>query len=133
MNKLLFRQKKEEKTNVCRILDQKKAVYTFRRFDTQETNGVALAALLGQDPNRVFKTLVTVGTTKEHYVFVIPVCNELNLKSATTNYKNSNREERIEKGYWQSIFSNVVNCNKKYMTLRFFEDDNRVLTLGFDK
>ena len=74
--------KKEEKTNVCRILDQKKAEYNFRRFDTQETNGVALAALLGQDPNRVFKTLVTVGTTKEHYVFVIPVCNELNLKSA---------------------------------------------------
>lgn len=74
--------KKEEKTNVCRVLDSKKVVYNFKRFETEETNGVALAKLLGQDPNRVFKTLVTVGKTKEHYVFVIPVCDELDLKKA---------------------------------------------------
>ncbi len=74
--------KKEEKTNVCRVLDSKKASYEFRRFDTEETNGVALANLLGQDPHRVFKTLVTVGKTKNYYVFVIPVCEELDLKKA---------------------------------------------------
>jgi len=74
--------KKEEKTNVCRVLDSKKAVYSFHRFDTDITNGVELAKLLGQDPNRVFKTLVTVGKSKEHYVFIIPVCNELDLKKA---------------------------------------------------
>ena len=74
--------KKEDKTNVCRVLDSKKAVYVFRSFDTEETNGVALAAILGQDPQRVFKTLVTVGKSKEHYVFVIPVCEELDLKKA---------------------------------------------------
>ncbi len=74
--------KKEEKTNVCRLLDQKKAEYNLRRFDTEETNGVNVAKLLGQDPDRVFKTLVTVGSSKEHYVFVIPVNCELNLKSA---------------------------------------------------
>ena len=74
--------KKEDKTNVCRILDQKKAEYTFRRFDTDETNGVKLAAILGQDPAKVFKTLVTVGASKNHYVFVIPVSAELNLKTA---------------------------------------------------
>lgn len=74
--------KKEEKTNVCRILDSKKAVYEFHRLDTEETNGVALAALLGQDVHRVFKTLVTVGKSKEHYVFVIPVCDALDLKKA---------------------------------------------------
>lgn len=74
--------KKDEKTNVCRILDQKKAEYNFRRFDTEETNGVKLAELLGQDPNKVFKTLVTIGTTKTHYVFVIPVNKELDLKAA---------------------------------------------------
>lgn len=74
--------KKEDKTNVCRVLDSKKAVYVFRRFDTEETNGVALANLLGQDSSRVFKTLVTVGKSKEHYVFVIPVAKELDLKKA---------------------------------------------------
>lgn len=74
--------KKEEKTNVCRVLDSKKCTYEFRRFDTDETNGVELAKLLGQEPSRVFKTLVTVGKTKEHYVFVIPVANELDLKKA---------------------------------------------------
>lgn len=74
--------KKDEKTNVCRILDQKKANYSFKRFDTEETNGVNLAALLGQDPNKVFKTLVTIGNSKNHYVFVIPVNKELDLKLA---------------------------------------------------
>ena len=74
--------KKEEKTNVCRILDSKKIAYTYRQFDTEETNGMAWAALLGQEPRRVFKTLVTVGKSKEHYVFVIPVCAELDLKKA---------------------------------------------------
>ena len=78
----MVKMKKEEKTNVCRILDQKKAEYTFRRFDTDETNGVKLAAILGQNPEKVFKTLVTVGNSKNHYVFVIPVSAELNLKSA---------------------------------------------------
>lgn len=74
--------KKEEKTNVCRILDSKKAIYNFHRFDTEETNGIALANLLGQNPNQVFKTLVTVGKSKEHYVFVIPVAESLDLKKA---------------------------------------------------
>lgn len=76
------KENKDEKTNVCRVLDSKKATYNFRRFDTEETNGVALAQLLGQNPARVFKTLVTVGKSKEHYVFVIPVCDELDLKKA---------------------------------------------------
>ncbi|MGN0318516.1 MAG: Cys-tRNA(Pro) deacylase [Lachnospira sp.] len=74
--------KKEEKTNVCRVLDSKKAVYEYHSFDTDETNGVALAELLGQDKHRVFKTLVTVGKSKAYYVFVIPVCDELDLKKA---------------------------------------------------
>ncbi|MDD6037362.1 MAG: Cys-tRNA(Pro) deacylase [bacterium] len=74
--------KKDEKTNVCRVFDSKKAVYQFRRFETDVTNGVEIANLLGQNPDRVFKTLVTVGKTKQHYVFVIPVNKELDLKKA---------------------------------------------------
>jgi Cys-tRNA(Pro)/Cys-tRNA(Cys) deacylase len=72
----------EIKTNVCRVLDSKKAKYQFYSFDTEATNGLELAELLGQEPTRVFKTLVTVGKSKNHYVFVIPVCNELDLKKA---------------------------------------------------
>lgn len=84
--------KKEDKTNVCRVFDGKKAAYEFRRLDTDCTNGVELAGLLGQDPSRVFKTLVTVGKTKNYYVFVIPVCNELDLKKAAKAVGEKNIE-----------------------------------------
>jgi len=72
-----------EKTNVMRILDSKKIVYTSHSYvDTPVTNGVEVANLLGEDTKDVFKTLVTVGKSKEHYVFVIPVEKELDLKKA---------------------------------------------------
>ena len=71
----------DEKTNVMRLLDQKKIKYNHYSYvDTPSTNGVEVAKLLGQDENRVFKTLVTVGKSKANYVFVIPVAKELNLK-----------------------------------------------------
>lgn len=73
----------DEKTNVMRLLDQKKIKYNhYSYIDTPATNGVEVAKLLGQDERRVFKTLVTVGKSKANYVFVIPVAEELNLKSA---------------------------------------------------
>lgn len=75
--------KKEEKTNVMRILEQKKIPYKAHCYvDTQAVNGVEVAKVLGQDPKRVFKTLVTVGKSKQPYVFVIPVEEELDLKKA---------------------------------------------------
>lgn len=75
--------KKIEKTNVMRLLDSKKI--TYERYDYTDTNAVGgeeVARALGQDPQQVFKTLVTVGKTGQHYVFVIPVCKELDLKKA---------------------------------------------------
>lgn len=89
--------KKDEKTNVCRILDGKKAEYVFRTFETQETNGMALAKLLNQEPSRVFKTLVTVGKSGNHYVFVIPVCAELNLKKAAAAAGEKNIEMILQR------------------------------------
>lgn len=75
--------KKLEKTNVMRILDQKKIPYeSYDYSDTDAISGIEVAAVLGQDPLQVFKTLVTVGASKKNYVFVIPVCGELNLKAA---------------------------------------------------
>ena len=75
--------KKEEKTNVMRLLDQKKIPYVMHTYvDQPSTNGVEIAAILGQDPARVFKTLVTQGKTKNYYVFMVPVAEDLDLKKA---------------------------------------------------
>lgn len=75
--------KKQEKTNVMRILDQKKLVYRSHCYaHTDAVSGEDVAAVLGQDPGQVFKTLVTVGHSGQNYVFVIPVCQELDLKKA---------------------------------------------------
>ena len=71
-----------EKTNVMRILDQKKITYIPHEYDPGTTDGRSVAALTGRDPATVFKTLVTVGTSKRNYVFVIPVHLELDLKKA---------------------------------------------------
>lgn len=75
--------KKDEKTNVMRILEQKKISYqSYNYLSTGAISGTEVAQALGEDPEIVFKTLVTMGKSKEHYVFVIPVEKELNLKKA---------------------------------------------------
>ena len=74
---------KEEKTNVMRLLEQAKVEYSHYCYaDTDAISGVEVATVLGQNVDKVFKTLVTVGKSKEHYVFVIPVAEELDLKKA---------------------------------------------------
>ena len=75
--------KKEENTNVMRILDQKKINYVSHCYaDTDAISGEEVASVLGQDPNQVFKTLVTMGNSKNYYVFLVPVNKELDLKKA---------------------------------------------------
>ena len=75
--------KTKEKTNVMRILNQKKVPYRHYCYaDTAAVSGVEVAAVLGQDPAQVFKTLVTESGKQGHYVFVIPVGEELDLKKA---------------------------------------------------
>ena len=71
----------EEKTNVMRLLDQKKIPYT-PHFYENAVSGCEVAAALGQNPDQVFKTLVTVGKSRNYYVFIIPVAKELDLKKA---------------------------------------------------
>lgn len=73
----------DEKTNVMRILDQKKIKHqTHSYVGTGAISGTEVAEALGQDPKCVFKTLVTIGKSKSNYVFVIPVEKELDLKKA---------------------------------------------------
>ncbi len=75
--------KKNEKTNVMRLFDRKKVVYKSRFYDNSSVlSGQEVASVLGQDPQQVFKTLVTVGKSGQHYVFVVPVLRELDLKKA---------------------------------------------------
>ena len=75
--------KKEEKTNVMRVLDAKKISYESHSYKPDATmSGEEIAALLGEDADKVFKTLVTQGKTGAFYVFVIPVKGELDLKKA---------------------------------------------------
>lgn len=75
--------KKEFKTNVMRILDQKKIEYKSHSYaDTDAISGKEVAEALGENPDRVFKTLVTQGNSKNYYVFMIPVLMELDLKKA---------------------------------------------------
>lgn len=75
--------KNNEKTNVMRILDGQKTAYEGHTYEPDPTkSGTEIAALLGEDPGRVFKTLVTRGKSGKNYVFVIPVAEELDLKKA---------------------------------------------------
>lgn len=72
-----------EKTNVMRILDQKKIPYKSHSYaDTGVISGLEVAAVLNQNPSQVFKTLVTCGASKANYVFLVPVNQELDLKKA---------------------------------------------------
>lgn len=74
--------KKEDKTNVMRILDQKKIEYNHYSYDNMTTCAKDVAAGLGVDPQFLYKTLVTVGKSMEHYVFMVPGEEELDLKKA---------------------------------------------------
>ena len=74
---------KETKTNVMRVLESKKIEYKGYTYDPEVAiAGDEVAAALNEPPERVFKTLVTVASKGEHYVFMVPVNKELNLKAA---------------------------------------------------
>ena len=75
--------KDKEKTNVHRLLDAAGIVYeelTYPHGGKEVPSGVQVAQMLGLDCEKVFKTLVTTGRSGQHYVFVIPVAEELDLK-----------------------------------------------------
>ena len=74
---------KQEKTNAMRLLDGKKIQYTVH--DYAESGAIAgedVASVLGENPAQVFKTLVTIGKSRQYYVFIVPVTGELDLKKA---------------------------------------------------
>lgn len=74
----------EFKTNVMRILDQRKIHYIPHEYEHsgEPVDGITAARLMGENPEKVYKTLVTLGASKNYRVFVIPVQKELDLKKA---------------------------------------------------
>lgn len=126
-----------EKTNVMRLLEQKKIPYrSFCYAETGSTNGMEIARILHEDPAQVFKTLVTVGTkTKKNYVFVIPVNKELDLKKAAEAVGEKSIEMLKAKellpltGYvhggcspigMKKFFSTTMDCSAATMETIFF-------------
>jgi Cys-tRNA(Pro)/Cys-tRNA(Cys) deacylase len=83
--------KPAEKTNALRMLSQRGLPYTAHDYtESGAVSGPEVAAALGEDPDKVFKTLVTMGRSGQHYVFVLPVCRELDLKKAAAAVKEKN-------------------------------------------
>ena len=76
------------KTNAVRLLDLKKVDYILHEYDAPEgfLDGVSVAKATGIEPERVFKTLVTQGASREYYVCVIPVAEELDMKKAAKHF-----------------------------------------------
>ena len=78
-----MKNKKAEKTNVMRIIEQHKLPYESHDYSsTGAISGMEVVEALGQEPGRMFKTLVTQGASRSYYVFMVPVNGELDLKKA---------------------------------------------------
>lgn len=76
---------KEEKTNAIRLLEQKKIKFVVHNYlSSGAISGIDVANSLNEDPNVVFKTLVTQGKSHQYYVFLVPVNKELDLKKAAS-------------------------------------------------
>ena len=79
-----------DKTNAMRILDSKKIKYNTYEYPHEDgvaVDGITVANLLNEDPNKVFKTLVLVGNDKKNYVAVVPVMAELDLKKCAKEFR----------------------------------------------
>jgi Cys-tRNA(Pro)/Cys-tRNA(Cys) deacylase len=84
----------QTKTNAMRLLDAKKVSYDMYTYDNRDgkIDGISVAEKIGKDPKDVYKTLVTQGSSKQIYVFVVPVAEELDLKKAA----KVSAEKRVE-------------------------------------
>lgn len=84
---------KEEKTNAIRLLEQKKINFTIHNYlSSGAISGIDVANSLNEDPNIVFKTLVTQGKSHQYYVFLVPVNKELDLKKAAISVNEKSIE-----------------------------------------
>jgi len=108
-----------EKTNVMRILDQKKISYKVYEYNPDETVGENVAKLIGRDTESTFKTLVTVANTKTYFVFVVPVDCSLDLKKAAKTVKVKSIEMIKQKALLPLPGSVHGGCSPLGMKKRF--------------
>lgn len=114
---------KTVKTNALRQLDAKKIPHQIYTYDAPEgfLDGVSVAKATGLDPDKVFKTLVTQGASREYHVCVIPVARELDLKKAAKHFGEKSiamipaREITNVTGYIKGGCS-PIGMKKKYST-----------------
>lgn len=85
---------KKGKTNAMRILDKEKITYKMMTYTTDDgkIDGVSVAEKIGREEGVVYKTLISQGSSKAYYVFIIPVDAELDLKKAA----KAAEEKKIE-------------------------------------
>lgn len=127
--------KKDDKTNVMRVLDQKKISYEQFAVDNMTTKAGEVARTLGTNPEFLYKTLVTVGKSREHYVFMVPAENELDLKKAAKAVNEKSIEMIAQKellpltGYihggcspigMKKLFKTTIHENSKNADYIFF-------------
>lgn len=117
-----------KKTNVMRILDQKKIPYTTYEYDDSDNmvDGVTVAGMIGKNPSSVYKTLISIGKSGAYYVFVLPADKELSLKKAAKAVGEKNIELLPVKQI-ESITGNIKGgCSpigmKKAYTTTFHSD-----------
>lgn len=116
--------KKIQKTNAVRLLDQQKISYTLKEYEINEAHldGVTAAQEIGEDVDKVFKTLVATSMKNQLYVFVIPVAKELDLKAAAKFVG----EKKIEMLHVKDLLANTgyirggcspIGMKKQYPTV----------------
>lgn len=118
------------KTNVMRILDTAKIEYKTHNYsDTDALSGVEVADALGENPEQVFKTLVTKGKSGDYFVFMIPVAEELDLKKAAKAVNEKSVEMIKQKdllkttGYIHGGCS-PIGMKKQFKTTAHFTAEN---------
>ncbi|MDE5618889.1 MAG: Cys-tRNA(Pro) deacylase [Clostridia bacterium] len=125
-----------EKTNAIRILDAKKIMHKDYFLEGAECmSGTEIAIAQNQDSNKVFKTLVTIGKSGNHYVFMLPVSKELDLKKAALAVNEKNIEMIKSKellpltGYvhggcspigMKKFFTTTIHISAKYLDTIIF-------------
>jgi len=83
--------KKENKTNAMRILETLQIPFEAHTYECDEfIDGIQIADMLGLPNDKVFKTLVTQGASKNYFVFVIPIAEELDMKKAARSVGEKN-------------------------------------------
>jgi hypothetical protein len=117
--------KADFKTNVMRILDKEKIEYTAHEYPhgNEAVDGLTVATLLGEDPNCVFKTLVTQGDSRNYFVFVVPVGCELDLKKCAKSVGEKNVEMILDDQNYIDFQVNSMLRTRRPMRLRMLLDE----------